>query len=152
MLNDMERLYRIMSGHGFAAVRAAYIRRALAESGHMRRVRRVFAAAGWEIVPEGEEAGEEAIIVGRERWRLIQSIRDQRRSDAIAQAEQRAKHQPEKKSAVALACMAIIDGQLCGGALTRTPICPRCALGKHGVSATLTCDTCGAVTADMRQK
>jgi hypothetical protein len=49
-------------------------------------------------------------------------------------------------------CTAIIDGQLCGGSLKIAPVCPRCALGKHGVSATLTCDVCGAVTAVMRSK
>lgn len=49
-------------------------------------------------------------------------------------------------------CASIIDGQLCGGSLKITHVCPRCALGKHGVSSTLTCDVCGAVTAVMRSK
>lgn len=47
-------------------------------------------------------------------------------------------------------CASVIDGQLCGGSLKMTPVCPKCALGKHGVAATLTCDVCGAVTAVMR--
>ena len=47
-------------------------------------------------------------------------------------------------------CPALIDGQLCGGALSATPVCPRCALGKHGVAQVLTCDVCGAQTAVMR--
>lgn len=47
-------------------------------------------------------------------------------------------------------CRALIDGQLCGGTLIRAAVCPRCALGKSGVSATLTCDVCGHVTAVMR--
>lgn len=47
-------------------------------------------------------------------------------------------------------CASIIDGQLCGGSLKMTPVCPKCALGKHGVTAILTCDVCGAVTAVTR--
>lgn len=49
-------------------------------------------------------------------------------------------------------CASIIDGQLCGGSLKMAPVCPKCALGKHGVAATLTCDVCGAVTAVTRSK
>lgn len=49
-------------------------------------------------------------------------------------------------------CTAVIDGQLCGGTMVRLAVCPRCALGRMGVAATLTCDVCGAVTAEMRTK
>ena len=47
-------------------------------------------------------------------------------------------------------CAQVIDGQLCGGSLTRTAVCPRCSLGKQGVAMTLTCDVCGAVIAIIR--
>lgn len=46
-------------------------------------------------------------------------------------------------------CMSVLDGQLCGGTLIKTGVCPRCALGKMGISALLTCDVCGSVTAIM---
>ena len=63
-------------------------------------------------------------------------------------AEQDAQH-PEPQTPPTV-CKALIDGQLCGGTLVRAAVCPRCALGKSGVAATLTCDVCGHVTAIMR--
>ena len=47
-------------------------------------------------------------------------------------------------------CPALIDGQLCGGTLSATHVCPKCALGKQGVAQIVTCDVCGAQTAVMR--
>ncbi|MBU4593302.1 MAG: hypothetical protein KMY51_16285 [Desulfomicrobium sp.] len=49
-------------------------------------------------------------------------------------------------------CQAVIDGQLCGGDLKRKGICPKCALGRQGVTALETCDVCGRETAVMASR
>lgn len=71
------------------------------------------------------------------------------------EADMAAKREGQEQSQAAPAllpdtCAAVIDGQLCGGALKVATVCSKCALGKHGVAFTLTCDVCGAVTAIMR--
>ena len=66
-------------------------------------------------------------------------------SAAFAAEKEKRGRTPHQQS-----CGHVIDGQLCGGSLKMTPVCPKCTLGKHGVTSTLTCDVCGAVTAIMR--
>lgn len=68
---------------------------------------------------------------------------------ALAVAAQQGS-EPSRQAGGPATCNALIDGQLCGGTLVRASVCPRCALGKQGVVATLTCDVCGHVSAIMR--
>lgn len=94
-------------------------------------------------LPDGREVmpaqGKLWVLSSEEHARRLAERMDRSRSAA----------EPRDSVAQAVTCTAVIDGQLCGGSLQRTPVCPRCALGKHGVAATMTCDVCGAVTAEM---
>ena len=97
-------------------------------------------AAVWETrVKDALAVAEHARRLDNEMEKAIQ------RDAAIAAQDVPA--QPQAHSEI---CPAIIDGQLCGGSLSATPVCPRCALGKQGVAQILTCDVCGAQTAVMK--
>lgn len=104
---------------------------------------------GWEIAPDDHDlaaTGVPSIKIGGVDIIPSSDLWAQIKADAVAQAS------PKKNDNDRNVCTAVIDGQLCGGSLQRAYVCPRCPLGKHGVVATLTCDVCGAVTAEMRQK
>lgn len=49
-------------------------------------------------------------------------------------------------------CQAVIDGQLCGGDLQRKGVCPKCTLGRQGITELETCDVCGRETAVMASR
>lgn len=88
-----------------------------------------------------------------EPWVTKKEIHAKRLAEAMEQARQRdaaMAAQQSQPSQSPTTCTSLIDGQLCGGTLIRAAVCPRCALGKSGVAATLTCDVCGHVTAIMR--
>lgn len=100
--------------------------------------------------------GREIIWVNGSAWALKPEIHAERLAEAMEQERKRyaaiskQQSQPTPPSKPQTACTALIDGQLCGGNLIRAAVCPRCALGKSGVTETLTCDVCGHVTAIMR--
>ena len=100
--------------------------------------------------------GREILRVHGRAWALRPEIHAQRLAEAMEQARKRdaatdeQQQQPAYPSKQHTICASLIDGQLCGGTLMRAPVCPRCALGKSGVTATLTCDVCGHVTAVMK--
>ena len=108
--------------------------------------------SGALITPDGREV----LWVDNHAYALRPEIHAQRLAEAMEQARQRdaaqaaQQSQPTPPIQQPTACASLIDGQLCGGNLTMTPVCPNCALGKSGVAATLTCDVCGHVTAIMR--
>ena len=120
--------------------------------------------AGWEevvvqdnvfAVGDGDDF-RPVIRVGGKAYALRPELHAQRLAEAMEQARQRdaalaeQQSQPAQPAPHPAVCTSLIDGQLCGGSLTLTPVCPNCALGKSGVAATLTCDVCGHVTAIMK--
>ena len=101
--------------------------------------------------------GREILHAHGKAWALRPEIHAKRLAEAMEQARQRdaaqadqQQPQPAQPPHPPTICTSLIDGQLCGGTLIRAAVCPRCALGKQGVAATLTCDVCGHVTAIMR--
>ena len=120
--------------------------------------------AGWEevVAQDGVFAvgdGDDfrpVIRVGDKAYALRPELHAQWLAEAIEQARQRdaalaaKKEQEANATTQATTCTTLIDDQLCGGTLVRAAVCPRCALGKQGVEATLTCDVCGHVTAIIR--
>lgn len=88
--------------------------------------------------------GREIVRAHGKAWALKPEIHAQRLAMTLAaQQPQHPYHPPTS-------CTALIDGQLCGGSLIKASVCPRGALGRYGVAATLTCDVCGHVSAVMR--
>lgn len=141
----------------FAAVRDAYIARARIESGIIADARQWMINNGFELLDVPGDAlltadGREVLRAHGRAWALRPEIHAQRLAEAMEQAKQRdAASAEQSQQQTDTICAALIDGQLCGGTLVMAPVCPRCALGKSGVAATLTCDVCGQVTAIMRE-
>ena len=120
--------------------------------------------AGWEevvvhdnvlAVGDGDDF-RPVLRVGDKAYALRPELHAKRLAEAMEQARQRdaalasQKEHEANATTQATTCTTLIDDQLCGGTLVRSAVCPRCALGKSGVAATLTCDVCGHVTAIMR--
>lgn len=104
---------------------------------------------GWEPVDNDGDLtmdGREVVHINGKSWALKPEVHAQRLAEARAKQQSQSTH-PTTPPTV---CTTLIDGQLCGGTLIRAAVCPRCALGKSGVAATMTCDVCGHVTAIMR--
>lgn len=161
MLNAQEKLLKITSALDIATVRAAYITRSRIESGRIADTRQWMLDNGFELldIPTDRlltEDGREVLRAHGKAWALKPEIHAQRLAEAMEQARKRdatiaaQQAQQPKQTAQQTTCTSLIDGQLCGGTLIRAAVCPRCALGKSGVAATLTCDVCGHVTAIMR--
>lgn len=118
----------------------------------------IFEAAG-DCVPGSllTEDGRELLWMDGIPYAMRPEIHAKRLAKAMEQARKRdvalaaQKEQTTNTTTQATTCTTLIDGQLCGGMLAMAPVCPRCALGKSGVAATLTCDVCGHVTAIMRE-
>lgn len=145
----------------FQAVRDAYIIRARIESGRIADARQWMLDNGFELLDIPDDAlltsdGREILRAHGRAWALRPEIHAQRLAEAMEQARKRdatiaaQQAQQPKQTAQQTTCTSLIDGQLCGGTLVRAAVCPRCALGKSGVAATLTCDVCGHVTAIMQ--
>ena len=150
----------ILSG-AFDDVRSAYISRAKWEAGRIADARQWMLDNGFEAldIPDGQllaDDGREILHAHGKAWALKPEIHAQRLAAAMEQARKRdaaitkQQTQQAKQANQPTTCTALIDGQLCGGTLIRAAVCPRCALGKSGVTATLTCDVCGHVTAIMK--
>lgn len=163
MLDQAEKLMAVLARHDVATVRAAYISRVRLETGRITDARKWMADNGFELLDVSAprllaDDGREILRAHGKAWVLKPEVHAQRLAEALEQAKQRdaAKKQaeqqspPPEKREQPTTCTALIDGQLCGGTLINTPVCPRCALGKSGVAATRTCDVCGHVTAVMR--
>lgn len=141
----------------FRAARDLWIYRAKHEAGRIADSARAMLDKGFERVEVTGAAlltddGREVLRAHGKTWALKPEIHALRVAEAMERARQRseamaAQQQPATPSTT---CAALIDGQLCGGTLINAPVCPRCALGKSGVAATLTCDVCGHVTVIMR--
>lgn len=119
------------------AVRDAYQQWERTQHNNLSRSVEAMVNMGYEDITDGNDrAG--FVALGR-RWAYRHAV-----AGPAAPTDQPCR--PAKRDT----CAALIDGQLCGGTLINTPVCPRCALGKSGVAATLTCDVCGHVSAIMR--
>lgn len=152
MICDNDRAAVFIGRADFAAVRAAFVVRARAEAGRNATLRGVVREAGYEQVSVDSSAlltpdGREVLRLCGRAWALLPEAHAARMAEAMELAKQQP---PAQQPAPPTTCTSLIDGQLCGGTLVRAPVCPRCALGKSGVAATLTCDVCGHVTAVMR--
>ena len=149
-----------MNAASFAEVKTAYAIRAKAERGRIEFVNNAMTSAGFELVQSCggmlTDDGREIAWACGKAWALKPEIHAKRLAEAMEQARKRdaaladQQPQPAQPAPPPTVCAALIDGQLCGGTLIRAAVCPRCALGKSGVVATLTCDVCGHVTAIMR--
>lgn len=132
------------------SVRRAYIARVRLEHGRIGSARGLMLANGFEVVDIPADQlltndGREVLRAHGKAWALRPEIHAQRLAHAMGRAKQ-----PARQAELPAICTSLIDGQLCGGTLVKAAVCPRCALGKSGVAATLTCDVCGHVTAVMR--
>ena len=157
----IQKIERIFATIDFADIRAAWISRARLESGRISDTRQWMLDNGFEMLNVSTDAlltddGREILHVHGKAWALKPEAHAQRLAEAMERAKQRdaaiaaqQAQQPEQQTPPTT-CTALIDGQLCGGTLIRASVCPMCALGKSGVTATLTCDVCGHVTAIMR--
>lgn len=161
MLDQADKLMAVLARHDVATVRAAYITRSRIESGRIADTRQWMLDNGFELISVSEDAlltddGREILHAHGKAWALKPEIHAQRLAEAMEQARKRdatiaaQQAQQPKQTAQQTTCTSLIDGQLCGGTLVLAAVCPRCALGKSGVAATLTCDVCGHVTAVMR--
>lgn len=157
MLNAQEKLLKITSALDIATVRAAYITRSRIESGRIADTRQWMCDNGFELLDVDKDRlltddGREILRAHGKAWALKPEVHAQRLAGAMEQVKQRdAASAEQSQQQTDTTCTSLIDGQLCGGNLVRAAVCPRCALGKSGVTATLTCDVCGHVTAIMRE-
>ena len=161
MLNKKERLLSHIDTLTFDEVRSVFVLRSKVESGRIADTRQWMLDNGFEMLNVSAGAlltddGREILHAHGKAWALKPEIHAKRLAEAVEQARQRdaaiaaqQAQQPEPQTPPTI-CTSLIDGQLCGGTLVRAAVCPRCALGKSGVAATLTCDVCGHVTAIMQ--
>lgn len=145
-----------MLAEQFSDVRSAFIARARVESMRIRDTACWLEDQGFERIdiPDGQlltDDGREILHAHGKAWALKPEIHAKRLAEAMEQARKRdAAERQSQPAQPPTTCTSLIDGQLCGGNLVRAAVCPRCALGKSGVAATLTCDVCGHVSAIMR--
>lgn len=146
-----------MMALSFPEARSVWIARTRAE---FRRptIGASLSALGFEPLDIPDDAlltddGREVLRARGRAWALRPEIHAQRLAEAVEYARQRSEAMPasQQPATPPATCTALIDGQLCGGTLVNAAVCPRCALGKSGVAATLTCDVCGHVSAIMRE-
>ena len=161
MITREERALAAFAVVDFSLARSSWISRARAEAGRKATVFDSMREIGFAPidVPAGQlltEDGREILHVHGNAWVLQPEIHAKRLAEAMEQARKRDAAMAEQQSQPTppiqppTTCTSLIDGQLCGGTLIRAAVCPRCALGKSGVAATLTCDVCGHVTAIMQ--
>ena len=160
MITRAERAVAAFAVVEFSLARSSWIYRVRAEAGRkatafdsMREIgfAPIDAQAGQLLTEDGREI----LHVHGNAWVLQPEIHAKRLAEAMEQARQRdaalaGQQQPAQLAPPPTVCTSLIDGQLCGGTFVRASVCPRCALGKSGVIATLTCDVCGHVTAIIK--
>lgn len=157
MVKSVERYF---FGEPFDSVRALWISRARAESGRRVDSEKIMRENEFELVDADVDSlllddGREILRAHGKAWALRPEIHAQRLAVALELAQQRdavikSQNQAAETSGSPTICTSLIDGQLCGGVLSATSVCPKCALGKQGVAQIMTCDVCGAQTAVMR--
>ena len=161
MIDFRDKLYFLMLRTSFEHVRTAFVQRSRVEHDRVLNEQIWMEDSGYEAleISDGQlltSDGREVIRAHGRAWALKPEIHAQRLAEAMEQARKRdaamaePQSQPAQPRQPPAACTSLIDGQLCGGNLVLAAVCPRCALGKSGVAATLTCDVCGHVTAIMR--
>lgn len=147
---------KIMFDTEFRTLRSAYISAARRNAGRIADSMQWMVGRGFELLDVDKDRlltddGREILRAHGKAWALKPEVHAQRLAEAMEQVKQRdAASAEQSQQQTDTTCTALIDGQLCGGTLVRAAVCPRCALGKSGVAATLTCDVCGHVTAVMR--
>lgn len=152
MMNHYEKFILALGGVTVDEAQAALDAKIQAESGREAARIESLVSSGWIEVEEqrGQMTADGRPVVsmlGRS-WVLPPEEFARRRDAMLATAAQRASESAPNTAETV--CQTLIDGQLCGGALVRAAVCPRAALGRSGVVATLMCDVCGHVTAIMR--
>ena len=163
MIKRTEKLFAIMSSMPPAQVKAVIRDWSMVMLKKMKDRRQYLIDFGFEEIEIESLTNEMMTPDGRgvlwsagKAWALQPEIHAKRLAEAMEQARQRdaamtdQQSQPTQPIQPPTTCTSLIDGQLCGGTLVRASVCPRCALGKSGVTATLTCDVCDRVTAIMR--
>lgn len=142
---------KIILTEAWQNIRRLYIMRALAESDHRRSALQWLANNGIELldIPADQHLTDDGREVLRAHGKAY-ALRPEMHAKRLAVGTEQARQRDHVRPPDAPTCVALIDGQLCGGTLVRAAVCPRCALGKSGVTATLTCDVCDRVTAIMR--
>lgn len=148
------KIEKVMNSESFRSIRTAYIARSRLESGRITSTRQMMDNLGFEQLDAPPEAiltpdGREILHAHGKAWALKPEVHANRLAEAVEQAKQRDATKEAPPQRTQNTCTTLIDGQLCGGSFTVSPVCPKCALGKQGVTATLTCDVCGHVTAIM---
>lgn len=154
----INRLFERMSAAGLECTRSAYISFIKARKLRTDEGRSMMIDSGYEeSAADGPvlQDGRDVVELFGKKWALRPDVHAERVRIALELAQEnaatrRAERQPDSEEGAAVMCLQLIDDQLCGGNITRESVCPRCALGRRGVVATLTCDVCGAVTAVMR--
>ena len=156
-----DKFTRLMYSIPLCDVKAAYIDRIKTENERVNEARSWLVSKGYvelsgndqeTIISVGSDEylpdGRVVIRAQKKVWALPAEVHKKNIEQAIDAAQRNA--EPTPVAMEQASCPALIDGQLCGGALSATPVCPKCALGKQGVAQILTCDVCGAQTAVMR--
>lgn len=158
MLTVRSKTLSCMMKDTISEVRAAYISRVHYEKGRIAEWRELLLSSGFvecsdcDIVDAGDKLyttdGRIVIRAAGSVW----AITIEQHKAMVATGIRRGIHRDQEmqKKDQSATCTTLIDGQLCGGSLIMSSVCPRCALGKSGIAATLTCDVCGHVTAIMR--
>lgn len=151
---------KIMFRSDFDIVKNLFIFRSRLKTERIKNAREWMEANGFELVSVSDTAfstddGREILRAHGKAWALKSEVHEKRTAEALVRFQHQ-KMAMERKHGTASSphgavCLALIDGQLCGGTLIRASVCPRCALGKQGVVATLTCDVCGRVTAIVQE-
>lgn len=157
MLNSDEKLLVRLNQTPFEIVRSAFIQRSRIEKERVDEARNWLIGRGYEEIDISKDQfvlpdGREILWAQKKAWVLSMDVHNTRLKDALNNA-----HNAEiviQTSNTARAdhsvCTRLIDLQLCGGRLYASGVCGRSALGKAGVIAIYTCDTCGNTTAILR--
>lgn len=157
LIRQFDKILALMSVTTFSVVRTAYVQRVRVEHDRINALRSYMESKGYQEELPGimTDDGRPIVPALGKAWALKPEVHAKRLAEAMGRVKQRdaavavaASQQPATPPTT---CTTLIDGQLCGGTLIHATVCPRCALGKSGVAATLTCDVCGHVAAIMRE-
>ena len=143
MVNIIEKVF---VHSNFDEVRKAYVSAAQRHAGRIADDEEWLRGRGYEQVDAVQgslllDDGREVLRLHGKAWALRPEAHAQRVAAAFDSARKRDEILAQASRPTAT-CLALIDGQLCGRNLVLAAVCPRCALGKSGVAATLTCDDC----------
>ena len=157
-----DKFTRLMYSIPLCDVKAAYIDRIKTENERVNEARSWLVSKGYvelsgndqeTIISVGSDEylpdGRVVIRAQKKVWALPAEVHKKNIEQAIDAAQRNAESTPVAMEQAS--CPALIDGQICGGTLSATPVCPRCSLGKMGVQSVLECDVCGHKSAIMRQ-